>query len=252
MKKIIKRIFHDLGYRIERINVPTDPDSRVAATLPASECYAKFVSSGPIFQPWLGHGDFVAAYEGVKEKTLVSPDRCYLLWKLAQHARQLRGDFIECGVYRGGTALLLARTLPSEGKTLWLFDSFEGLPKESAAQGDFYKQGTFNETSLKEVSQLLLPYAKRLEVRKGWIPSTFAGLDHLQFSFAHVDVDLHDPALACCEFIYPRLVPGGAMVFDDYGYPACRGEREAVDKFFAGKPEPVISLPSGQALVLKM
>ena len=247
MKGLIKSILGKIGYRIERIQRPeatSDLDSKVAATLPASEGYATF-------QPWLGYGDFVAAFDGVEEKTLVSADRCYLLQKFAQHASQLKGDFIECGVFRGGTALLLARSLPKDARKLWLFDSFQGLSEASKNKGDFYRQGDFQETSYEAVSALLSPYSQKIELRRGWIPTSFGGLEHLKFAFAHVDVDLFEPALACCQFIYPRLVFGGVMIFDDYGYPACRGERNAVERYFADKSQPIIALPSGQALVIK-
>jgi O-methyltransferase len=254
VKIFVKRILSKLGYRITRINQPIstlDPDSKVAATLPASECYARFQTQCPIFQPWLGYGDFVSAFHGVAEKTLVSADRCYLLQKFAQYAGSLAGDFIECGVFRGGTALLLARTIPKGAKKLWLFDSFEGLSEASQKKGDFYRQGDFSQTSFEAVTDLLSPFANQVTLRKGWIPASFAGLEQLQFSFAHIDVDIYDPALACCEFVYPRLVSGGVMMFDDYGYPACRGERNAVDEYFSDKSQPVIVLPSGQALVIK-
>jgi hypothetical protein len=47
-------------------------------------------------------------------------------------------------------------------------------------------------------------------------------------------------------------MPGGAMLFDEYGFPAAHGEKEAVDEYFATKPERPIALPTGQALVLKV
>jgi O-methyltransferase len=248
MKALLKSMFARLGYRITRLD-RANPDAKVAAGLSPSECYGYFQTFCPIFQPWLGYKDFAVAMEGVREKTLVSPDRCYQLWKFAQHARQLPGDFLECGVFRGGTALLLVRTL-MQGK-LWLFDSFEGLPSASKEKGDHYQRGDFGDTSLSAVIALLKPYAANVEIKQGWIPASFAGLEHLHFSFAHVDVDLYEPALECCHFIWPRLVSGGVMIFDDYGFPACRGERTAVDAFFAEKSQPVIALPTGQALVIK-
>jgi O-methyltransferase len=57
--------------------------------------------------------------------------------------------------------------------------------------------------------------------------------------------------LDCCHFIYPRLLAGGFMVFDDYGFPSCFGARQAVDEFFAGRPEVPLVLPTGQAVVFK-
>ena len=69
-------------------------------------------------------------YEGGVEKdTLFSPDRCYCLMSLASYASNLLGDFAKCGVYKGGTALLLSRVMSAQGKTLHLFDGFKGLPK---------------------------------------------------------------------------------------------------------------------------
>ena len=54
-----------------------------------------------------------------------------------------------------------------------------------------------------------------------------------------------------CAFFYPRMAPGGVMVFDDYGAPTCPGVQQAVDEFFAGKPERPLYLPTGQAVVCK-
>jgi O-methyltransferase len=67
-----------------------------------------------------------------------------------------------------------------------------------------------------------------------------------------VDVDLYEPALDCCRFVWPRLNSGGVILFDDYGFPACRGERTAVDEFFAEMDCPVVTLPTGQGLVIKV
>jgi len=60
-----------------------------------------------VFSAWLGDPDFRRLYDGIERYTVVSPDRCYMLFALARYASQLDGDFAECGVYKGGTALLL-------------------------------------------------------------------------------------------------------------------------------------------------
>ena len=56
--------------------------------------------------------------------------------------------------------------------------------------------------------------------------------------------------LDSCDFFYPRLTPGGMMLFDDYGFASCPGVRKAVDEFFADKMQKPIYLPTGQALVI--
>jgi O-methyltransferase len=65
-------------------------------------------------------------------------------------------------------------------------------------------------------------------------------------------VDLYQSVLDSIEFVYPRLVPGGILVFDDYGFPSCTRAREATDKAFTGRREKPIYLPTGQAMVIKL
>jgi O-methyltransferase len=164
----------------------------------------------------------------------------------------LSGQFAECGVYRGGTALLFSRLLSEANKKLFLFDSFEGLPEANKAYDKHYGKGDFADTSLESVRQVLKDFHHFIEFRQGWIPSTFEGLADQRWAFVHVDVDLFQSALDCCEYFYPRLVSGGVMVFDDYGFAMTRGDKDAVDQFFLDKPEPPLVLPTGQAVVVKL
>jgi O-methyltransferase len=83
------------------------------------------------------------------------------------------------------------------------------------------------------------------------IPDTFGESGDLRFAFSHVDVDIHKSVLDCCRFLYPRTAMGGVIVFDDYGFPSCPGARQAVDEFFADKPEYPLVLRSGQAIVFR-
>src|SRR4051794_15895034 len=65
----------------------------------------------PLFSPWEGEPGFEQLYQRVKNHTACSRDRCYILWTTLQQAAGLGGDVVECGVFRGGTALLEAVTL---------------------------------------------------------------------------------------------------------------------------------------------
>ncbi len=67
----------------------------------------------------------------------------------------------------------------------------------------------------------------------------------------HVDVDLYRPTRDTVEFFYPRLSPGGVILFDDYGSAMCPGAARAVDEFVAGCPEPLIESPTQQAFLIK-
>ena len=183
---------------------------------------------------------------------MVSADRCQVLYRLGRQALSVAGDFAECGVYRGGTALLLSRVLEGRGKTLHLFDSFEGLPAPDPERDPDLEEGVFRATSARDVSGLLCRFPGTIEIHEGWIPSTFDGLDESRFAFVHIDVDLYRSTLDCLEYFYPRLSAGAVVVFDDYGFPAARGEKDAVDEFFSARPEAPLALPTGQAIVTKL
>jgi len=210
-------------------------------------------ASRPLFRPYKTE-DFRRLYSEVSPYTLVSPDRAHILFSCARQAAAVDGDFIECGVYQGGTAMIIQRTVRSAGadrrKRLLLFDTFEGMPANSAG-GDSYRVGEMSDTSYEKVVERLSDGGRTI-VFKGLIPATFAGVRDARFAFAHVDVDVYQSIKDCCEFIYPRLNGGGWLVFDDYGFPSCAGGKRAIDEFFAGKPEVPIVLPTGQAIVVKL
>jgi O-methyltransferase len=84
------------------------------------------------------------------------------------------------------------------------------------------------------------------------MPQTFEGFCLERVSWVHIDVDIYQSVRDCIRFLYPRLVPGGFMVFDDYGFPSCPGARRAVDEAFASLPEVPLCLPTGQCLVIKL
>jgi O-methyltransferase len=131
-----------------------------------------------------------------------------------------------------------------------LFDSFTGMPATSPGV-DRFTAGDFHTTSLVRVQELLSPYSF-VDIHAGYIPDTFEGLGVEQIAWAHVDVDTYKSVRDCIEFIYPRVVAGGYLVFDDYGFPSCASARRAVDEAFAGRPEVPICLPTGQCLVVKL
>jgi O-methyltransferase len=205
----------------------------------------------PVFMPWLGFGDFKGAYLPVRRHTVVSPDRAYMLYSLLRQAVAVPGDVWECGVYRGGTAMMFAALLSEwnvTGKRLHLFDSFEGMPETE--EHDWHQGGDFEDTSLEAVSSRI-PHPF-VTFHAGFIPGTFAGMEPSKLCFAHIDVDIHRSVVDCTEFVYPRMNPGGFIVYDDYGFISCPGARRAVDEFFRDKPEVPLVMPTGQAIVFKL
>lgn len=166
---------------------------------------------------------------------------------LSKKASTLSGDFAELGVYKGGTARLIARNKGS--KEFHLFDSFEGMVDTS--QYDIHRKGDFHDTSLENVQRYLSGF-ERLSFYQGWFPQTTKGLEQRRYAFVHLDVDLYQSTLDALQFFYPRLVPGGMILSHDYNSLSCPGVAKAYKEFFSDKPEIIIELAgTSQCLVMK-
>ncbi|MFN8413202.1 MAG: TylF/MycF/NovP-related O-methyltransferase [Anaerolineales bacterium] len=190
-------------------------------------------------------------YKVIKEYSS-KVDRMHLAISFLKATQHVDGDIAEFGVYKGHTAILInqVREKWQSEKKIYLFDSFEGLPNEIGADDDFYA-GQFSDTSAERVKQVV-GGGDQVQVVKGFFSQTLHTLPELRFSFTHIDCDLEAAALECLEYVYPRLSYGGVIVFDDYGFRACVGLRRIVDDFFANKGETVITLPTSQAVYIKL
>lgn len=239
---MLRKFLAMAGYELRR-NRPRNPSER---NIPNRELYR------PLFSPWLGQEDFAVYYALAAPKTLVSSDRCYVLWTLLRQALHLPGDIWECGVYKGGTAAMMAAVLRDSArpdKKLFLFDTFQGMP-ETDAKKDLHRQGDFRDTSIEAV-RAYVGNDDLCVFRPGFIPDTFKDLESATIAFAHIDLDIYKSILDCLNFVWPRLSFGGFLVFDDYGFPSCPGARAAVDEFFSASSCQPLCLPTGQAVVFK-
>jgi O-methyltransferase len=237
MKTIIRSLVRKLGYEIRSLQLPPPPPP---PAIPDGHLYR------PIFSPWAAdHGEFARYFAIGVSRTLVSANRCFVLYTLLRQTLRLSGDVWECGVYRGGTAALLAEMMAdcAPERKLYLFDTFAGMPPTDANR-DLHRAGEFADTSAEAVRHFVGNPAT-CNLRQGFIPHTFAGLDEHRIAFAHIDVDIYRSILDSLNFIWPRLTIGGIIVFDDYGFPSCPGARLAVDEFFADKSSLPLCLPTG-------
>lgn len=184
-------------------------------------------------------------------------DRRFMLAELTRLVRDLDGSTAECGVARGvGSAMILealAGAYRGDEKH-YAFDAFAGLP--SPGEADRMRAGSHDWqagdlTHDRTVAEAALAAYDRAELRVGWIPDSFTGLEHERFRFVHVDVDLHAPTAHSIAFFYPRMATGGVMLLDDHGLETCPGARAAALDYFAGTGEVVVDLTTGQGMVIK-
>jgi hypothetical protein len=153
------------------------------------------------------------------------------------------GDLIEAGVWRGGTAIFMRALLAAHGvtdRTVWLADSFAGLPAPDTARYPADRGldlHTYPELAvpLEHVTRAFDRYGLRDEqVRflEGWFEETLPTLRGHRWALVRIDADLYQSTTEALENLYPSLEPGGFLIVDDYGViEPCR---RAVDEFRAG------------------
>jgi len=154
-------------------------------------------------------------------------------------ADDIAGDFIETGAWRGGASIFMRGYLAAHGivdRTVWVADSFEGLPKPSLPEDrgfDFSADRMpILAVSLSEVQDNFRRYDlldDQVRFLKGWFKDTLPGAPIERIALARLDGDLYESTRDALDALYDRLVPGGYLIVDDYGdFEPCR---RAVDEF---------------------
>lgn len=184
---------------------------------------------------WIRTADCAPLLDRVRPFTMVARES---LTVLANQVRVLLaagvpGDFVECGVWKGGAAFLIAELLRRAGddeRKVWLFDSFEGLPNprevdgaaanEWASQvaGPAYRDNL--RVSIEEVQQtaLSLGLESRTELVKGWFEHSLpVNRERIgPVALLRIDADWHDSVLCCLENLFEQVVDDGLILLDDY------------------------------------
>jgi hypothetical protein len=165
--------------------------------------------------------------------TMLSARRGRTLYRLAVEvsAHRVAGALIDCGVWNGGSTVLLAAGAPE--REVWAFDSFEGLPAPGALdEQPAWWAGEVRgyEEMLREAMRECAPRSD-LHVMKGWFEETFPVAERQidDVAVLHADGDWYDSVRLTLEVFYPKLARGGYVVIDDYG--GFKGARRATDEF---------------------
>lgn len=200
---------------------------------------------------WLSDRSFFSEYRRFMDvHNWHSADRKYVLSQFAAWASHLPGNLAECGVYKGGSAVFLCRAAAVAAKHVHLFDSFQGLPEPSAADGTYWTKGNLA-ASLADVQTALNAYSC-FTLHPGWLPSSLAVVADQAFCLVHIDVDLYRPTRDALSFFGPRMVLGGVIILDDHGFTTCPGATKAADEYCMSSGARVINLPTGQGVILNM
>jgi len=204
---------------------------------------------------WSHDSEFVENYKHVRNNTVVSIDRCFMIHQLAKMVKDVPGDMAELGVYKGGTAHIILQATKSSAKKLFLFDTFEGLPATGVLdiENDNIKnKDDFSNNSIDLVKNFLGQGSElnRVIFKKGFFPQTAHGMGSHTFSLVYLDADLYQSIKDGLEFFYPKMSKGGIIIVDDYQSQCWPGTTQAVHEFKEKTHARVLMTQRNQCIVL--
>lgn len=248
MKKILIKLFSKFGYQV--IN-----KSKINFTV--SDFKYELITPNANYAPWLQDAEFQDTYNRIKDHTLVDIYRCYELWQLTQEVLAINdtASFLEVGVWKGGTAGIVGRKLALLNSNIpfYLADTFSGVVKASE-KDEFYKGGEHADTTTEIVEKLMSETGSNYKILTGIFPNDTAAKISAdeKFGFCHIDVDVYQSAKDIVDWIWDRLITGGMIVFDDYGFHTCTGVTRYVNEQRNKSDRAVIYNLNGHAIIIKV
>ncbi len=198
--------------------------------------------------------EFEKIYQVIRMNTLVDKYRCYELWSIVDNVSHLSGSIIEIGVWRGGTGALIAACARKNNikERIYLCDTFSGVVK-AGPNDSGYVGGEHADASLNIVSELLNKLdLGNVEILQGIFPEDTAGpIADQKFRFCHIDVDVYESAREIFQWVWPRIIKGGYVVFDDYGFDTCNGITKFVNEEIKKNNYFFVHNLNGHAIVFK-
>jgi hypothetical protein len=205
--------------------------------------------------------EFLRAYERCGPQSTTSVDALYALWRSIEYVVRtgVPGDFVECGVFKGGSTMLAAEALKHVGdptRKLYLYDTFEGMTAPTARDVDFagrtpedhlkaWGAATMSDMTNSPLDQVRgnlaltgLP-ADRFVFVKGRVEETIPGtVPPGPIAVLRLDTDWYESTKHELVHLFPRLAPRGVLIVDDYGF--WRGSRDACDEYFREHRTPIL------------
>ena len=177
------------------------------------------------------------------------PYEAFMIHSIVKTQVSFEGDMAEVGVYQGGSAKLICEA--KKEKTLYLFDTFTGLPKLSDDDTHFGKkhwyENQFSNTSVDSIKKLLDGY-ENVQIIKGEFPESGKEITDKKFCFVHLDVDLYKSTIDSLRFFFPKMISGGIILMHDYHSD---GIQKAFREFRNENDIQVIELTGSQAIIIK-
>jgi hypothetical protein len=190
--------------------------------------------------------------------------RAYIACYFAKYCSKLDGDFVECGVGKGLLSKIIVSYLnfTKINKFFFLFDTFEGIPIHQGKDCEiemmnFLNKIYYNKYSKKEgnyyndVCKTFLNYPN-VKIIKGIIPESFKDISINKVSYLHIDMDNAFAEIEAIKFFWNKIINYGIILLNDYAYGEEFSEQKrSLDKFAKDKNHEILTLPTGQGLIIK-
>lgn len=196
-------------------------------------CLTNVIYEDPAIDPWAGNKFILdnrisgTDWPSVAH-TMIGVNKLFNLRELAEIVirDKIPGDFIECGVWRGGATIFMRAILKAYNitdKNVWVADSFEGLPKPNTElypsdKGDIHHTHEQLAVSIEQVQNNFMKYDlldNQVKFLKGFFKDTLPTAPIEKLSLLRLDGDMYESTINCLDNLYPKLSKGGFVIFDD-------------------------------------
>jgi len=221
----------------------------------------KLIQPGKRIVPFDVEEDFIEIHKRAQPYSMVSPERLYATYQAIKYAEanNIEGDVVECGVWKGGNSMVMALTLVncnSQHRNIYLYDTYEGMVEPGEKDVDFkgqhskgvwkkHQSSEVNEwcySPLEDVKQNMASTAypkEKVHFIKGKVEDTIPATLPDKIAVLRLDTDWYESTVHELKHLFPRLADRGILLIDDYGH--WKGQKEAVDAYFADKFKPLLS-----------
>ena len=182
--------------------------------------------------------------------------RLHVICWAAYHASHLEGDFVDCGAGSGIFARAVINYIGFENleKKYYLLDTFSGMDERYSTTKEMERHEILGYGKAMGLYDQVKETFKNFNVKiiKGTVPETLIQTDTTQVCFLSIDMNSVQPEVEALEFFWDKMVSGGIIILDDYGYAnAHNDQKEAHNAFAKAKGVQVLALPTCQGLIVK-
>lgn len=181
--------------------------------------------------------------------------RTYIVCWFADMVKNLEGDFVECGVNTGAYSRAVIEYIDFSklNKTFYLLDTFEGFPIEQITEAEKKAGVSVYEKHYDDVYDAVKDTFSDFNVNiiKGRVPDTLFQCNATKIAYLSIDMNAVVPEIAAINYFWDKIVAGGVIVLDDYGFSLHTEQKYAFDEFAKQKKVSILSLPTGQGIIIK-